>query len=65
MKHNSQLLSLAAGIAFAIAATQILAQQPGQPGMPMGPRGMMGMMQMMAGCPMMGPMMRMGTEGHG
>ena len=64
MKSTSQLLSLAAGTAFAIAATQVLAQQPG-PGMPMGPRGMVGMMQMMAGCPMMGPMMRMGTEGHG
>ena len=64
MKRSSQLLSLAAGLAFAIAATQVLAQQPGS-GMPMGPRGMMGMMQMMAGCPMMGPMMRMGADGHG
>jgi hypothetical protein len=62
MKRNSHVLSIAAALAFALTATQLLAQQPG-PGMPMGPRGMMGMMQMMAGCPMMGPMTS--NEGHG
>jgi hypothetical protein len=60
MKHKFHLISLAAGLGFAIAAGQAFAQQPGL-GMPMGPRGMMGMMEMMAGCPMMG----MNPQGQG
>ena len=64
MKRNSHLLSLAAALTFAVASTQVRAQQSGS-GLPMGPRGMMGMMQMMADCPMMGPMMGMSTEEHG
>jgi LTXXQ motif family protein len=53
--HETRIppISLAAGLGFAIAATQAFAQQPGF-GMPMAPGGMMGMMQMMVGCPMIG-----------